>query len=129
MEETRILLEAHKKSQKIRQQQQAIQKHLTKLNKFAGENHHLLGTATNPGIYSKIPIQNEQISDGFILLDENRLKKNPIFDGWMEYEHQHRHERSLIIKGSTNDILDIAGCNKEKFAQGPFLVLNLKLKD
>jgi hypothetical protein len=71
-------------------------------------------------------MQNEQTSEGFILLDENRLKKNPIFDSWMEYEHQHRHERSLIIKGSTNNILDIAGCDKEKFAQGPFLEILAK---
>jgi hypothetical protein len=48
MEETRISLETHKKSQKLLHQQQAIQNHIRKLNKIAGENHHLLGTATNP---------------------------------------------------------------------------------
>ena len=98
------------------------------LERIAGQKHHLLGTASNPGIYSvrkiKKPLHKKLIDyrkPGFhpnvIRIPETQLEDNPILRQWIQ-ENLQRNKKHLVKK-----LEEPSPEEFEKISQGPFLVI------
>ena len=127
MEDLRKNLQIHEISQSQMERALKEQQRMALIDKLAGKRHHLLGTISNPGIYTtrpKTPTHplspklNKDAPPALIKIPESQLRDNLVLKEWIDQN----------LKNSKNFFKKV-GVRQEpepetvdKTAQGPFLV-------
>ena len=125
MDELRKQLDAHEEQQHQLELQHKQAKRNSLIEKLAGKRHHLLGTQSNPGIYTQTSVK-KHIPPGphnavIIRIPESQILDNDILKAWIQ---QNIKNSKLFMKkfGKHHVMEDEEPESVEKTAQGPFLV-------
>ena len=126
MEILRESLAKHALDQKQTEILHKQERHLHLVSKLAGKRHHLLGTFSNPGVYSlpprdKRPPTEEAIGlqHTIIKIPESQIRANETLSKWIA--DNIKNSKRFLKKTHRISEQD----SGEKIVQGPFLVITL----
>ena len=131
MEEMRISLFEFTIEQKKTEIQWKEQRKRQLIAKLAGKRHHLLGTQSNPGIYSTNTIVKPNTTKKYerirlpsiIKIPENQIRENDVLKDWISkniedskksYHKPHMEEYEPIEKKAQGPFLPIQRLNRKK---------------
>lgn len=125
----RLSLKNHEQKQRQTAALMKAQKRMVLIEKLAGQRHHLLGTISNPGIYTNKPKsppvkvrQADELSSGKapIIIPEIQIRENPELKKYVAVNLKKSRMEVLRKHVEEEPAPELA----QKAAQGPFLVCN-----